>query len=231
MTNLISVDFGKLNTETLNFIVARVSENKCPDCAKKAEIRNIDGDVSVVNICCEKFAKTIGNSPSIENINNYAIEFRGKILNTFCLLENYIDAIIELNYAMYPVEFKGIYPSENNDGLNMREKKQLFKKCLDKYKSLTNTNVERLWGHFSNIVEKRNHLAHWAVDASSKGVELLNNRKSIRFINFKGPNIVDEDIYNSKKTFLLEQKIHKLTFDTIALYEFFRDIKTAYNRS
>lgn len=225
MTNLISVHFGKLNAENLKFVEARVAEKSCPVCVKKGEFRNNEGDISVVNICCERFAEIIGNSPSVKNINNYAIEFRGKIINTFCFLENFIDAIIENAYTQYPEEFIGIYPSENSDGLNMREKKRLLKKCLDKYNLLTNHNIEQLWGHFSNVVERRNHLAHWAVDASSKGVELLNNKKSIRFINFKSPNVHEEDIYNSKKTFLLEQKIKKLTLDIIAVHEFFRDHK------
>ena len=75
------LQYGQLSQEDIDFLKARVDVKLCPDCNLKGEFKIIDGIVTVDNICCRKFAVTIGDSLSIKNINNYAVTFRGKILN------------------------------------------------------------------------------------------------------------------------------------------------------
>ncbi len=140
-------------------------------------------------------------------------------------MENYVEAIIELTYSQYPLDFKEIYPNEFPDELSMREKKQLFKICLKRYQELTKINIDKVWGHFSNIVEKRNHLAHWSVDTTESGLSILSTSNRIRFVNFKRMKIIDEVLFNSKTSFLLEEKIKSLTMDVIEIFKYFRDKK------
>jgi hypothetical protein len=215
------LQFGQLNQEDIDFLKARVNVKLCPDCKLKAEFKIINGTVTIDNICCRKFAVTIGDSLSIKNINNYAVTFRGKILNTFCLLETCVDTIITLVHAQYTADFSGISVPKKTEDLNMRERKQLLKMCLEKYQTLTTNKVDIIWGHFNNIVEKRNHLAHWPVDVSKNALERLEKSNRISFININGDK--EEDTYNSKTTQQLVDKIEKLTVEMIEVFKFFRD--------
>lgn len=216
-----TVNFGILSIENIEYIKARVAVKKCNLCGKLARINLIDNKLSVDEICCEKFAKQIGDSLSIKNINDYAIKFRGKILNTFSTLEIYLDAIIELCSTHCSTDFKEILKGESTSELSMREKKKLFKICLEFYNNLTNENIEKIWGHFCNIVEKRNHLAHWAVDTSRDGLTLLEKTNKIRFVKMNRMVIVEKEDYNLLSSNQIEKKIGALTMETMRIYRFF----------
>ena len=219
--NKHNVKFGQLSPEDIEFLKARMVVKLCPKCNQKADFTIVDENVVIDNVCCEKFARIIGDSLSVKNINKYAINFRGEIINTFCLLEVYVDTIITLTSAQFPDNFMGFDIPKVIVDLSMRDRKALFKICLKKYEELTAKNSGKIWGHFNNIVDKRNHLAHWPVDTSKTGLELLLKTNRIKFVNINGAQ--EEETFNSKTTFLLVQKIEKLTVDIIEVFKFFRD--------
>lgn len=217
------IDFVDLSKDDYDFLKTRVQVKKCPNSShqSQAHIKKTDGKVIIENICCEKFAILIGNSLSIRNINEFAIQTRGEFLNTFSTLEVYVDATIELCSLLFASDFSNGVPVE----LNMREKKQLFQICLKRYSITTNTNIDRMWGHFCNVIEKRNHLAHWSVDTSSEALTLLKTKK-VRFVNMKHLKIVSEDIFDGKSTSKLVMKIEKLTIETMGIYKYFRNYRS-----
>lgn len=215
------LQFGQLSQEDIDFLKARIDAKLCPDCKLKAEFKIINGTAVVNNICCKKFAVAIGDSLSIKNINSYAVTFRGKILNTFCLLETCVDTIIILVHSQFPADFDGMNIPRNTVDLNMKERKKLLKICLEKYQNLTTKNVDIISGHFNNIVDKRNHLAHWPVDTSKIALERLKKSNRISFININGDK--EEDTYNLKTTSILVDKIERLTVEMIDIFKFFRD--------
>ncbi|MFV7234728.1 hypothetical protein [Flavobacterium sp. ZB4R12] len=174
----IQLNFGKLENEKLEFIKTRVNRNSCKICNKKADLKIIDGNVIVDNICCESYAKIIGGALTTRNINNYAIEFRGKFLNTFCLLESYIDDIIDIHCLHFKIDIEEKVGKQRSE-IGIREKKQLFKICLENYQTSKNINVEKICGNLNNIINTRNHLAHWMVDLSEDSVKLIEKTKPL----------------------------------------------------
>ena len=218
---MLRIEFGQLSAEDAEFLKARVDVKLCPDCNLKAEYLLVDGNVMIDNVCCENFAITIGDSITIKNINAYAIEFRGKILNTFCILERYIDQIISMTVEQYPVDFNVDGVPQMSKDINMRERKQLFKLSLNKYQELTTNNIDKIWGQFCILLEKRNVLAHWPVDTSSSALELLERSNRIKFVNMSGN--WEEETFNSMNTFNLVGKIEKLNVDIIDIFQFFHN--------
>lgn len=216
------IDFENLSQENYDFLEARVLRKKCPDTEHnlQALIKRVDNKVIIENVCCERFAIIIGNSLSVRNINDFAVHFRGKILNTFSILELCVDGIIEL----CSIQFMNDFPNGIPEELSMREKKQFFKICLQRYETLSKMNTDKIWGNFCNVVEKRNHLAHWTVDTSSEALILL-QRKMIRFVNTKRLKIISEDIFDGKTTSELVLKIERLTNELGCLYKFFKNFK------
>lgn len=217
----IQLNFGKLENEKLEFIKTGVNRNSCRICNKKADLKIIDGNVLVNNICCESYAKIIGDSLTTRNINNYAIEFRGKFLNTFCFLESFIDDIIDIHCLHFQIDIKEKVGKQRSE-IGIREKKQLFKICLDNYQTSNNINVEKIWGNLNNIVNTRNHLAHWTVDTSEDSVKLIEKNK-IRFVDRKERQIIEEDIFDAKKVMKYVMKIENLTTKIIEIYKFYRN--------
>jgi hypothetical protein len=215
----IQLNFGKLENEKLEFIKAGVNRNSCEICNKKAGLKIIDKNVIVDNICCESYAKIIGGALTTRNINNYAIEFRGKFLNTFCLLESFIDDIIDIHYLHFKIDIKEKVGKERSE-IGIREKKQLFKICLDNYQTSKKINVEKIWGNLNNIINTRNHLAHWMVDTSEDSIKLIKKNK-IRFVNRKERQIIEEDIFDAKKVMKYVMKIENLTTEIIEIYKFY----------
>ena len=108
----LKVKFKKLNENEINFLQERIAVNVCEICNKKANLEISENGVEVNNICCNKFAKLIGDSLTIRNINNTAIEFRGKFLNDFCILENFIDAIIEIHLFIFKLTPSSYFKKE-----------------------------------------------------------------------------------------------------------------------
>lgn len=217
----IQVNFGKLETDKLEFIKVGVNRNSCRICDKKADLKILDGNVIVENVCCESYAKIIGGALTTRNINNYAIEFRGKFLNTFCLLESFIDDIIYIHCLHFNIDIKEKVGKQRSE-IGIREKKQLFKICLDNYQTLKNVNIEKIWGNLNNIINTRNHLAHWMVDTSEDSIKLLENNK-IRFVDRKERQIIAEDIFDAKKVMKYVIKIESLTTEIIEIYKFYRN--------
>jgi Zn ribbon nucleic-acid-binding protein len=212
------LNFGTLKETDLDFLSKRIISKKCPDCQRKASIKITEEGIShIENICCEKYAKIIGNSISIRNINEYAISFRGVILNDFCLLEKFIDQIIEFCVILYPDEFS----LEDNFELQMREKKLYFQKCLDLYTIFTSNNITKIWGNFCNILETRNHLAHWPVDTSKNGVSLLLKKNKIRFLNSKKTEKTQIDDFDHKKVSKIQDSVKKNILEIINVYNYF----------
>lgn len=217
----IQLNFGKLEHEKLEFLKAGVNRNSCKACNKKADFKIIDRIVIVENVCCESYAKIIGGALTTRNINNYAIEFRGKFLNTFCLLESFIDDIIDIHCLHFNVDLEEKVGRKKSE-IGIREKKQLFKICLDNYQSSKNISIERIWGNLNNIIETRNHLAHWMVDTSEESINLIEDHK-IRFVDRKERQIIEEDIFDAKKVTKYVMKIESLTTEIIEIYKFYRD--------
>lgn len=217
----IQLNFGKLENEKLEFIKAGVNRNSCKICNKKADLKIIDENVIVDNICCESYAKIIGGALTTKNINNYAIEFRGKFLNTFCLLESFIDDIIDIHCLHFKIDIKKKVGKQRTE-ISIREKKYLFKICLDNYQTSKNINVEKIWGNLNNIINTRNHLAHWMVDISEDGVKLIEKNK-IRFVDRKERQIIEEDIFDAKKVMKYVIKIETLTTEIIEIYKFYKN--------
>jgi hypothetical protein len=205
----IQLNFGKLDPEKAEFIKAGVNRNSCEACNKKAGFKIIDGIVIVENVCCDSYAKIIGGALTTRNINNYAIEFRGKFLNTFCLLESFIDDIIDIHCLHFNVDIEEKVGKKKSE-IGIREKKKLFKICLDNYQSSKNISIEKIWGNLNNIIETRNHLAHWMVDTSEESINLIENHK-IRFVDRKERQVIEEDIFDAKKVAQYVMKIESLT--------------------
>lgn len=217
----IQLNFGKLENEKLEFIKAGVSRNSCEICDKKAHLKILDGNILVDNVCCESYAKIIRGALTTRNINNYAIEFRGKFLNTFCLMESFIDDIIDIYFSHFNIDIKEKVGKQRSE-IGIREKKQLFKICLDNYQTLKNVNIEKIWGNLINIINTRNHLAHWMVDTSEDSIKLLENNR-IRFVDRKERQILEEDVFDAKKVTKYVMKIESLTTEIIEIYKFYKN--------
>ncbi|MFV8332935.1 hypothetical protein [Flavobacterium sp. GSP14] len=217
----IQLNFGKLDPEKVEFLKAGVKRNSCKTCNKKADFKIIDGIVTVENVCCGSYAKIIGGALTTININKYAIEFRGKFLNTFCLLESFIDDIIDIYCLHFNVDIEEKVGRKKSE-IGIREKKQLFKICLDNYQTSTNISIEKIWGNLNNIIETRNHLAHWMVDTSEESINLTANHK-IRFVDRKERQVIAEDIFDAKKVAKYVMKIESLTTEMIEIYKFYTD--------
>jgi hypothetical protein len=215
-----TVTFGKLNDEKLDFIRERISVNNCEVCNEKASLKITEENVHVINICCGRFAEIIGASLTLRTINNYAIEFRGKFLNDFCVLENFIDAIIELHGFIYNLTPQEFFKKEIKE-INTRERKELFKFCLDKYTELTKQNTNKIWGNINNLFEIRNQLAHWSTDSSESGLELIKKNK-IRFVNMRQMEIIDEAIFDSKKVEIQINKAKNLVMELVVIFRYYR---------
>lgn len=217
-----TVTFGKLNDEKIDFIRERISVNKCEICNKKASLKITEENVHIINICCVEFAEIIGASLTMRSINNFAIEFRGKFLNDFCVLENFIDAIIELHGFLYNLTPQEFFKKEIKE-INTRERKELLKFCLDRFTELTKQNTDKIWGNINNLFEIRNQLAHWSTDSSGIGLELIKKNK-IRFVNMRQMEIIDEAIFDAKKVEIQIDKAKKLVMELIVIFRYYRQL-------
>lgn len=225
LDNSIQIIFENLTEDKILFLKQGIKKNTCLICNKRPSFENINEKVFIRNICCEKYAKLINDSVDIRNINNYASEFRGKFLNEFCFLEAFVDYIIDSHCVLLNLKSNEILGKDVDD-IGLREKKILLNVCLEYYQKETNLDISKIWGNFNNLIKTRNVLAHWEVDVSEKGLELLKNKKEIRFVNKKLMEIINTMNFNSKKVSDNVLKIKKLTSEMIVIYKFYRNNET-----
>lgn len=217
------VTFPTLSPELIDFLKRRVKKKECPFHSKKATIK-VKGDNTIVSdICCERFAKIIGQAPQIHLIKETASKIRGLILNDFATTETFLDVIIELSNQKYPLRFSNKLEPAEIEFLSMRERKLLLKIALEIYSEETKTNIDQLWGQFCNLIKIRNCMAHWPIDTDETALKLMEESSKIRFIKVKNGNPIESEVFNIDRANKIVNAVSKLTTDIIQPYYFFRD--------
>lgn len=117
-------DLGQERYDRLKGIIPELA---CPVCQSKTNFVQKENQLVITPICHEKFARHIGNLPSIWNITSLSIKIRGEVIDVFCVLEQYIDAIIKkLSFDSEEEYYKYMDILTKGD-LSMKAKKAMFK--------------------------------------------------------------------------------------------------------
>jgi hypothetical protein len=138
------------------------------------------------------------------------ISIRGQVLRLFTVIEAHMDKILR-NFLFDNEQQYDSYMNILQGGeIPMGVKVSLFKICIEKYEKKFNKDLNLVKIQLSEVVNKRNIIAHWQVDITPMGQQLFINEKKIKFIKFEKASLDKEEVLSLQIIKTLESNMIKI---------------------